>query len=272
MVSNSPSSTSEAFYYRLVLQYVGTRYMGWQSQEHGATVQGELNKALAQLSKSQNVKSLGSGRTDAGVHAFGQVVKAGIPIDIPVEGLQKGLNAILPTDIQVIGCERTDYEFHPAFHAKYKEYNYVFTQQRPSPFARPYMAYFGYKAPLELMQEAASLFVGTHDFTNFYCLGTDINSTVRTIYRCQVEKHVSRGHWASMAPEYYVLRIIGNGFLKQMVRMIMGSVWNVSRGKVGLEDLRNALSDPSFGKIAPVAPPEGLYLKEVIYDREYSQT
>ncbi len=270
MASSSPSNTSETFDYRLVLQYVGTRYVGWQSQENGITVQGELNKALAQLAKSEVVKSMGSGRTDTGVHAFGQVVKVGIPIDIPVEGLHKGLNALLPEDINVLACERTDRDFHPIFQAKYKEYNYVFTQERPGPFARPLMAHIGYQASLERLQEAASLFVGTHDFANFYCLGTEVQSTVRTIHLCQIEKHRSTGHWASMAPEYYVLRVVGNGFLKQMVRLIMGSIWNVARGKVDIQDLRSALADPSFGKIAAVAPPEGLYLKEVVYDREYS--
>jgi tRNA pseudouridine38-40 synthase len=250
-------------YYKLVLQYKGTRYLGWQVQPEGMTVQGELNKALQTITKSQNVKSLGAGRTDAGVHALGQVAKIGVELALPSENLLKALNSHLPDDIRVIHAEPSDEEFFPTVHAKSKEYQYRFTYGRGfTAFQNDLIQNHLFDLDVELMKEACKVLIGTHDFSNFYCEGTEVASNVREIYECEIYE-VEQGPW--MLPSHYVFRIVGNGFLKQMVRLLMGALWNVGRGKITKEDLANALSPNRIPKLGPVAPPNGLYMVRVNY-------
>lgn len=260
------ADNSNFYYYRITLQYVGTNYKGWQIQQNVSTVQGELNKVLQVISKNHEVKSIASGRTDAGVHALGQVVKIGITLKIAKEGLLKALNSLLPADIRVLEIEDSDYAFHPTYHCKEKEYHYLFSNNPLTPFAAPYMASFSYPIDFEKMKQAAELFVGEYDFKNFYCFGTDVGSTVRTIYRCSIQKCGTQGFCQNFSSEYYALEIVGNGFLKQMVRSVVGALWEVARHKASLDDIKQALSPlPKSKKIGKVAPPEGLYLIRASY-------
>lgn len=252
-------------YYKLVLQYKGTRYLGWQVQpEHaGLTVQGELNRAFRTLSKSENVKSLGAGRTDAGVHALGQVAKVAVELDIPCENLVKALNANLPDDIRVLEAEISNEEFFPTVHAKSKEYHYRFTSNKTfTAFQNELIQNQTFDLDLKKMQDVCKILIGRHDFTNFYCEGTEVASNIREIYECEILE-VPEGNW--MLPSHYIFRIVGNGFLKQMVRCLMGAVWSVGRGKITLEEFQNALSATKVPRIAPVAPPNGLYMVRVNY-------
>lgn len=252
-------------YYRLLLQYKGTNYLGWQIQPEtaGSTIQGELNKALINISKSRNVKSMGAGRTDAGVHALGQVVKIGIELNIAPANLVKALNVNLPNDIRVIDADLSDVDFLPTVDAKSKEYHYRFTFHRtPSAFQSGLIANFPFELDLDKMRQACKLFLGTHDFRNFYCEGTDVAHYVREIYDCEIFE-VSQDSW--MLPSHYVFRIVGNGFLKQMVRLIVGAIWNIGRGKITLDDLNLALSPNKLERLGPVAPAEGLYMIRVNY-------
>lgn len=252
-------------HYKIILQYKGTRYLGWQIQPEGAgqTVQGELNRALKTITKSDNVKTMGAGRTDAGVHALGQVAKLSIELEIAPENLVKALNVNLPDDIRVISGELTDEEFFPTVHAKSKEYHYRFTCGRNvTAFQTELLANQTFEVDLQKMREACKVFIGEHDFTNFYCEGTEVSSNIRTIYECEILE-VSQGDW--MLPSHYVFRIVGNGFLKQMVRLLMGAVWNVGRSKISLEDLKSSLGPQKVQRLGPVAPPEGLYMVRVNY-------
>lgn len=252
--------------YKITIQYKGTRYQGFQVQSQGATIQGELNNALAILAKTVDVKTLGSGRTDAGVHALGQVVRIEIPVFIPAESLIKAMNSHLPHDIRVIDAEICDREFHPIFSAKSKEYNYVFsTEKTMTPFADELVTHFPYNLNVELMKEGCKLFCGEHDFINFQCTGTDVGSTVRQIERCELIHYNSDGHWQSLLDNYYVLKIVGNGFLKQMVRLIMGALISLGKEKISLEDIKKSLNTPLKNRLGPTAPPQGLYLKKVHY-------
>lgn len=252
-------------HYKLTLQYKGTRYLGWQVQpdEAGLTVQGELNKALSVVSKSNVVKTMGAGRTDAGVHALGQVAKASIELQIAPENLVKALNVNLPDDIRVIHAENTDEEFFPTIHAKSKEYHYRFTCKR---MFTAFQNDLIYNHPFDLdvgkMREACKILIGEHDFTNFYCEGTEVSSNIRTIFECEILE-ISQSEW--MLPSHYVFRIVGNGFLKQMVRLLMGAVWNVGRGKISLEEFKNSLGPTKLPRLGPVAPPNGLYMVRVNY-------
>jgi len=252
-------------YYKLVLQYKGTRYSGWQvqSENAGLTVQGELNRALRTISKSENVKSLGAGRTDAGVHALGQVAKVGIELEIPCENLVKALNANLPDDIRILEAEISNEEFFPTVHAKSKEYHYRFTCNKTfTAFQNDLIQNQTFELDLKKMQEACSILIGRHDFTNFYCEGTEVSSHIREIYECEILV-VPQENW--ILPPHYIFRIVGNGFLKQMVRCLMGAVWSVGRGKITAEELQNALSATKVPRLAAVAPPNGLYMVRVNY-------
>ena len=252
-------------YYRLIIQYKGTRFLGWQVQPEnaGLTVQGELNKALAVVSKSKNVKSLGAGRTDAGVHALGQVAKVSIELQIAPENLVKALNGNLPEDIRVIHAELSDEEFFPTVHAKSKEYHYRFTCQRSSTaLQNDLIQNHPFELDIEKMREACKVLIGRHDFTNYYCEGSEVASNIREIYECEIME-VKQDDW--MLPSHYIFRIVGNGFLKQMVRLLMGALWNIGRGKITIEQFQSSLSATKVQKLGPVAPPNGLYMVCVNY-------
>lgn len=252
--------------YKIHIQYKGTQYLGFQVQSEGSTIQGEINRALKTISKSEEIKTIGSGRTDSGVHALGQVLRIEIPIDIEPESLVKAMNSHLPTDIRVISASRVQDNFHPIYSAKSKEYNYVFCLDSvPSPFLRELVTYFPKDLDVDLMQKAAQEFCGEFDFINYQCVGTEISSTIRTIMKCEIMHCKSTDHWAQFTGDYYVLKIVGNGFLKQMVRLIMGALVSVGRGKVSLVELRESLQKPLQNRLGPTAPPQGLYLLEVHY-------
>ena len=256
--------------YKITLQYKGTNYLGFQVQPKGLTIQGELNNALRILSKSDEVKSIGSGRTDSGVHAFAQIVRVEIPVDIPEESLARAINSHLPQDIRIVASSRCSNEFHPIFSAQSKEYNYVFSnEQNISPFANDLVTLYPFDLDIEEMRKGCKLFCGQHDFINFQCTGTEVGTTVRQIFSCELIHYQSEGHWKHMLNDYYVFHVVGNGFLKQMVRLMMGALWSLGRGKISLETLENSLK-PTIGcirqkRLGATAPPQGLYLKEVFY-------
>jgi len=252
--------------YKLTLQYKGSNYSGFQVQIKDRTIQGELNNALKILAKSEDIKSIGSGRTDAGVHALGQVVKVEIPVDIPEMGLLKGLNSHLPHDIRVIKSEKTTEQFHPIYSAHSKEYNYVFsTKEMITPFADELVTHFPFELDIEQMKKGCQIFCGEHDFINYQCTGTDVETTVRKILECELQHFHGEGHFKELLDDYYVLRVVGTGFLKQMVRLMMGALWSLGRGKITLEELEKSLKMPLERRLGATAPPQGLYLKEVHY-------
>ncbi len=252
--------------YKITLEYKGTHYQGFQIQSSGRTIQGELNNALKLLSKSDDIKSLGSGRTDAGVHALGQIVRIEIPVNIPVTSLARALNSHLPLDIRVKSAELCLSGFHPIYSAKSKEYNYVFSNlDTISPFAQELITLFPFDLDIELMKEGCKLFCGEHDFINFQCTGTDVETSVRQIFSCDLLHFHSDGHWSEIISDYYVFRVAGSGFLKQMVRLMMGALWSLGRGKITLSDLQKSLRIPMNNRLGATAPPQGLYLREVLY-------
>jgi tRNA pseudouridine38-40 synthase len=252
-------------YYKLLLQYKGTRYLGWQIQPEsaGVTVQGELNKALEIVSKSK-AHSMGAGRTDAGVHALGQVAKVAIELEIAPENLVKALNVNLPDDIRVIKAEVSNHEFFPTVHAVSKEYHYRFTCKRMfTAFQNDLIVNHPFDLDISKMRRACEILVGKHDFMNYFCEGTETASTVRIIFECEILE-INQANW-EMLPPHFVFRVVGNGFLKQMVRLLMGAIWNVGRGKISLEEFELSLSTKSPRRLGPVAPPQGLYMVRVNY-------
>jgi tRNA pseudouridine38-40 synthase len=251
----------EKFYYLIRTEYRGQNYFGWQIQPRDKTIQGEINQALLKLCKSDNFQTLGASRTDAGVHAKDQVFKATLPLELPLKALVNGLNSLLPGDIKILKAEHSNERFHPLRDAKWKSYSYLFTEEATSPFSGDLITKAQGPLDIELMREGAKLFLGTHDFANFRCTGTDVPTTIREIISIELKKEVSTGPWGEFA--YFNLEIKGRGFLKQMVRLIMGSLLNLGRNKITLIDLKNAIDRKTEDKVGPVAPPQGLYLKEI---------
>jgi tRNA pseudouridine38-40 synthase len=254
-------------FYKATVQYKGTDYFGWQVQPGEVkTIQGEINKALKKTSKSENIRTIGSGRTDAGVHAFGQVFRIEMPLQIPNIALLKALNSQLPNAIRVTHVEDSNENFHPVFQAQKKEYKYLFSlDKETSPFSGELITNYRQDLDIDYMQKACKAFLGEHNFQNYQCSGTEVATTIRMIDEIEIIKHESTAHWKSMCSEYYELRIVGNGFLKQMVRLIMGTLVQAGKGKVSVKDIEASFQEKLKDRLGPVAPPQGLYLNSVTY-------
>jgi len=250
--------------YKIIIQFNGSQYFGWQIQtEKTPTVQREFNKALKSIFKAE-IKTTGSGRTDAGVHAREFHIVFFAPFEIEHKNLIKALNGNLPDDIRAISSCFVDSEFKVTSDAKSKEYRYFFTTEEVGkPFSGVLMAQVKYELDISKMRQACGAFVGTHDFQNFHCLGSSPNSTTRAVTECELV-YVAEDIMG-LVPSYYYLRIVGNGFLKQMVRLIVGAIWDVGRARLEVKDIEAALSSTDFHHIAPVAPAGGLYKFNVQY-------
>ena len=253
--------------YKAKISYKGTGYFGWQIQPNYKTIQGELNKALKQISNSQNIYSIGSGRTDAGVHALGQIVRIDLPIDIEENGLLKGLNAYLPEEIRILELEKCLENFRPVFDAVEKEYQYLFMSKNPPPPQyKDLISFTPYQLNTKLIEQGCEVFLGEHDFKNFSTKGTPVPSTLRKIINCNLSFVQTDLFWGQSFEGYYCLNFVGNGFLKQMVRLMVGALWNLGRGKIALNDLKEGLNCSEYcHRLGPVAPAQGLYLKKVFY-------
>ncbi len=253
------------YHYKAVISYKGTNYFGWQIQPNTTeTIQGKIVTALKIICKSSEVKILASGRTDTGVHAIAQVARIVIPIYINPESLKLAINANLPEDIRIKDAQECEKDFNPISQSKKKEYRYRFTNTRePNPHSIDYFVNISYELDFEKMNEACKLMIGDKDFSFYYTLGSDSKTTVRTIFECEII-HVPGVE--DIFPDHYYLRIVGSGFLKQMVRLIMGTIWNVGKGKVTLEEFTNSLKGQATGKLGAVAPPNGLFLHSVTYN------
>lgn len=254
-------------YFKLIISYDGSNYKGWQIQKGQSytTVQGHLTKVLKEICQSENVKTIGSGRTDTAVHAIGQVVKVEIPIEIEASSLQKALNSRLNQDIKVLSSVQCSEDFHPTFDAISKEYWYLFSPNLLSnPFMRNYVSIYPYEMNFELIQRALEILEGEHDFCNYFNTGTPTSSTIRTIYNAKLSNYEFPPPF-HLQENIYLLSFRGNGFLKQMIRLLVGAIWSVGRGKISLTEFEESLRVKQDKKLALCAPATGLYLKEVQY-------
>ncbi len=254
--------------YKIKVSYIGSRYLGWQIQPDSLkTVQGQINHALEKIAKSKEVTSLGSGRTDSGVHAIGQIVKVSIPLEINPENLLRALNSNLPEDIRVLEADLCSGDFNPVRDALWKRYAYFFYVGEvlpPSAFQRVTWE----RADFNFSKFEAALreFVGTHDFVNFSTKGTEVKSTIRTIFNAELcEMRGFFPYQESFGGKLYRVSFEGDGFLKQMVRLLMGASFMASRGKITPSDIRMFFQEDRSDKIGPVASADGLYLEHVEY-------
>lgn len=252
------------FSHKLRLQYHGREYFGWQKQKgSGPTVQGKLEKALRMIFK-EDIKTMGSGRTDTGVHAYDQYAFFSMPFSIPAEAVVKGLNSNLPQSIRVIDCTENEGNLHPTVSAKSREYRYLFTNTEVhNPLVSEIMANNSYKLDFSKMEEVCSVFIGKHDFVNYFCVGSDVATTVREIFECELVLIPKSSN--GLISEHWMFRVVGTGFLKQMVRLMVGTMWAVGREKFTVEEVRNSLKGPSGSKLGAVVPASGLHKFHVDY-------
>jgi len=243
---------------KLTVAYDGTNYHGFQEQRGTglSTVQETLETVLSKLAK-RPVQIIGAGRTDAGVHAQGQVVNFRCENwPVPLEKVHLAVNSLLPGDIAVLKAEEVPPEFHARFSATAKTYRYAIYHSRVmSPLHRLYYLHEPRQMDVEAMRVAVRYLLGTHDFKSFQAQGTPVKDTVRTIYRAEIEYEAPFLH----------LYIKGNGFLYNMVRIITGTLIDVGIGKTEPEEMENIIKAKDRTRAGTTAPPQGLCMMEVEY-------
>jgi tRNA pseudouridine38-40 synthase len=247
--------------YRLTLQYDGTEFSGWQIQEDARTVQGELTRALS-LVEGREVVVHGAGRTDAGVHAEGQVASVRLRREFEPEKLRAAINGNVANDLRVVEVQIVPDDFHARFDAKGKTYCYrVFNERVMSPFWSRYALHESRAIDTDAMCEAAALFIGEHDWTAFSSAQTDVKSRVRNVNALEVTRRRSvRGRGILIE-----IRVSADGFLRYMVRSIAGALLAVGRGETDAEAIRRAIETGERTHAAATAPAHGLTLVEVRY-------
>ncbi len=245
--------------FKLVIEYDGTDYHGWQVQKGDRTVQGEIEAALATILKRRVVVS-GSGRTDAGVHALGQTASFRCDTHLSADIFQRALNSLLAPDTVILSCTEVDDDFHARFSALGKVYRYqIRNHPLPSAVGRAYHWHMGKPLDVEAMGRAARHLVGTHDFKAFEGAGSPRSHTIRRIMAAEL----TDGGDGMLA-----FRIEADGFLRFMVRNIVGTLVEVGLGKRSPEGFRAALESLDRSKAGPTAPAHGLFLVEVRYSPE----
>ncbi|MBQ4564275.1 MAG: tRNA pseudouridine(38-40) synthase TruA [Lachnospiraceae bacterium] len=238
---------------KLIVAYDGTNYCGWQVQPGQRTIEGELNKALSELLKEE-IHVIGASRTDAGVHGLGNIAVFDTDSRIPGEKFSHALNQRLPEDIVVNHSEEVDPDYHPRKCSSVKTYEYqIWNHPFPNPMNRRYSAFVYVPLDEKRMQQAADYLVGEHDFTSFCSVATQVESKVRTIYSLKVSRE----------GELITIRVQGNGFLYNMVRIIAGTLIKVGQGAIEPEQLPKILAAMDRQAAGPTAPPEGLTLVEI---------
>jgi len=250
---------------KITLAYDGTRFVGWQRQAEGESIQGLLESALARL-EGAPVTVNGAGRTDAGVHALGQVASATVSFSHDPATVFRSLNAQLPADVRVLAVDEAAPGFHARFSARRKTYRYQITQ---GPTASPFERRFAWHVPEPLdiaaMDTAAAALVGTHDFAAFQSTGSPGATTVRTIVRAGWRRQATGV--AGVGTEcLLVYEVAGDGFLRHMVRTVVGTLVEVGRGWRTASSVAELLEDGTRGAAGPTAPAHGLFLVQVEYD------
>ncbi|WP_070329233.1 tRNA pseudouridine(38-40) synthase TruA [Exiguobacterium aurantiacum] len=240
---------------KLTIAYDGTNYAGYQVQPNGNTVQAEVETVLAKM-HGQAVKVVASGRTDARVHAKGQVIHFDTHLSMPADRFVKALNAMLPDDILVCSAEEVDASFHARYGAKRKEYRY-FIRTDVDPFRRHHAVTVTYALDRERMRQALRSLVGTHDFTSFSVTKSEVVDRVRTIYEAELVE----------AGDEMYFRFVGSGFLYNQVRIMVGTLMEVGRGKYEPADVSRMLAAKDRRSAGITAPPHGLYLWNVNYKK-----
>lgn len=242
--------------FKCKIAYDGSSFSGYQIQPNKRTVQGEIENTLQKLHKGELTKVFASGRTDAGVHAKGQILHFDSPLNIPEHKYRIALNSLLPEDISILEVEKADEAFHARFSVTGKEYRYfVYTGQVRDPFSRKYAYHFPYPIDLAAIRSASQHLVGTHDFTSFCSAKTEVEDRIRELREIEVIEEENM----------VTFRFVGNGFLYNMVRILVGTLLQVGTGDIDGNQIPDILSKKDRIYAGKTAPPQGLYLWEVHY-------
>lgn len=240
---------------KLTVAYDGTDYCGWQIQKNGVTVEEVLNRALSRLT-GEKITVIGASRTDAGVHAGGNVAVFDTDTRIPAARIAYAINALLPEDVAVVSSEEVPSGWHPRKCASVKTYEYrILNREFPDPVRRRDTYFVSFPLDIERMREAAKYLVGEHDFRSFCSAQTTVENTVRTIYGLDIRKD----------DDLITISVQGNGFLYNMVRIIAGTLAGVGRGYFEPEEVGRMLEEKDRTKAGVTAPPQGLTLVEIEY-------
>ena len=241
---------------KITLAYDGTRFVGWQRQADGESIQGWLEDTLARF-EGAPLTVHGAGRTDAGVHALGQVASVSVTFTHPAETIVRALNAQLPEEIRIIDVVEAPADFHARFSARSKTYRY---QLRAGGVADPFTRAYTWQMPetldVEAMRAAASMLVGTHDFAAFQSVGTETSTSVRTISRSEFTAEGAAARY----------EVAGDGFLRPMLRAVVGTLVEIGRGWRSAGSMAELLTSGSRAEAGATAPPHGLFLVRVDYD------
>ena len=245
--------------YKAIISYDGFAFSGFQRQPHARTVQEEIEKVILRLNRGQFVAVHGAGRTDAGVHAYGQVIHFDLPQARDVEKLRFALDTQTPEDIDFISVERVADDFHCRYAKHSKTYEFLVDNGRPkNPMIRHYATFFPYELDLERMEQAIVQLVGTHDFTGFTASGTSVENKVRTITEARVVY--------DEAKSLYTFTFSGNGFLYKQVRNMVGTLLKIGNKRMPVDQVERILKEKDRSLAGPTAAPNGLYLKEIRYE------
>lgn len=242
---------------KLTVAYDGTDYCGWQIQKNGITVEEVLNRALSRLT-GEEITVVGASRTDAGVHARGNVAVFDTDTRIPAERIVYAVNALLPEDVVVVRSEEVPAGWHPRKCVSVKTYEYrILNKEFPDPVRRRDTYFVSFSLDIERMRRAAEYLKGEHDFKSFCSAQTAVETTVRTIYDLDIKRE----------GEIITIRVRGNGFLYNMVRIIAGTLAGVGRGYFEPEDMERMLEAKDRTQAGVTAPPQGLTLVGIEYEK-----
>ncbi len=246
----------------LIVAYDGTAYCGWQIQKNGITVEQVLNEQLSAL-LGEDIRVIGASRTDAGVHAMGNVAVFDTKTRIPGEKISYALNQRLPEDIRILGSREVEADFHPRYRNSTKTYEYrIYNGPFEVPLYRSNTYFFHRKLDVEKMRQAAGYFEGEHDFSAFCSVHAQVRETTRTIYRSEV----IAGEEDPQGGRLLTFRISGNGFLYNMVRIIAGTLIETGLGKYPPERVKEIIDGGNRGEAGPCAPAKGLTLMCIVYE------
>lgn len=245
---------------RLVVAYDGTNYHGWQLQPKAITIESELNRCLSELLKEE-IRVIGASRTDSGVHALGNIAVFDTGTRMPAEKISYALNQRLPEDIRIQKSEEVDANWHPRHCASRKTYEYrIYRGEFAMPVKRLYALHCYHELDVRKMQVAAAYLVGEHDFKSFCQTGAQVETTIRTIYEADVREEGND----------LVIRICGNGFLYNMVRIIVGTLLEIGQGKRSAKNIKEILEAKERTAAGPTAPAHGLLLYQYEFEEEKS--
>ena len=242
---------------RLTIEYDGKDFNGWQKQPNKLNIQGEIERAIMDITKEEKIDLIASGRTDAGVHALGQIANFRTNSTISIEKFAMAINSKVKKSIIIKKAEEVDEKFHSRYSCKQKTYRYVINNSETGSAIYRYLEYhYPIKLDVNKMKKAIKYFEGEHDFKAFRASGTGSKTSVRKIYKADVVENEDRIY----------IELTGSGFLYNMVRIIAGTLIDVGNGKINVEDIPNIINEGDRKKAGKTLPPHGLFLVKVEYE------